>query len=135
MASHVPQPPNVQGTIFLLSSHASGRDGPVDGASPSGLQLRPSQNKRIELKQGSRLLLPGSVIQERYTTPASHVASSAIASGSLSEDDDDGTSERSSQELWRIVQKQRAPLYLLRGQDEVLGGCQKRGQRVGGLSR
>lgn len=138
LAPDVPQPPGCgdrQGAVVLLPSRAPGRDGPpVDPAPRGRVQLRPREDERSELEQGPRLLLPGTVVQERDTAPPAHVSAPAVLGRRLAEDVDDGR-EGQNEELGRVVQRQRARLHLLlRGQDEVVGGCEERGERVGGLS-
>lgn len=142
LAPDVPQPPgrggggNRQGAVVLLPSRGPGRDGPPMDRAPRGrLQLRAREAKRGELEQGPRLLLLGAVVQERDATPPAHVSAPAVVRRCLAEDDDDGR-EGQNEELGRVVQGQRpgARLHLLGGKDEVVGGCEERGERVGGLS-
>lgn len=107
----------------------------MDPAPRGRLQLRPCEDKRGQLEQGPRLLLLGAVVQERDATPPAYVSAPAILGRRLAEDDDDGR-EGQNEELGRVVQGQRpsACLHLLGGQDEVVGGREERGERVGGLS-
>lgn len=106
----------------------------MDGASYNRIQLRSSQNQRVEFEQGTRLLLFGAFVSKRDAATASDVASPSAAGGCFAENDDDGA-EMQDQELRGTVQKQRASLHVLGRQDEVLGRCQERDERVGGLSR
>ena len=75
----------------------------MDSAPLGGLQLRAGQDKLVKREQGSRLLLPGAVIQKRYAATAGDVAPSAVSRGRFAESDDDGGAKGSGQELRRPV--------------------------------
>lgn len=107
----------------------------MDDTASRRLQLPTGKNKLLEREQGPRLLLSRPVVPKRDATAPGDVTVAGVTGSGQSANDDDGGAEGTRQELRWIVQKHRATLHLFRGQDQIVGGRQKRGQRVGGLSR
>jgi len=122
--------------VLLLPAGASGHPGPVDNPAHPRLQLRAGAQDPRQPQQVARLLLPGAALQKRHAAAAAGDVTAAGVAGSdaTTRHDDDGTTQRTSQELGRS-QQERAFMHVRRWQNQVAGRRQERSERVGRLPR